>query len=341
MFTKHSSVFLYIRYNIGMTHRKRVGVVRGGPSHEYDVSLKTGAAVLEALRHHHAERYHARDIFIDKIGNWHIDGMSTSPQDLTHRIDVAFNALHGNFGEDGKVQKIFEIHGIPFTGSDPFTSAVGMNKALTRNMLKAHGVKIPYGIEIQSDDIRNDIEAIVRKLFHSFLMPAIVKPVSSGSSIGVTKVDYYDGLSNALMMAALHSPSVLVEEFVPGVEATCGVVEGFRGANIYALPPVEIRHDSGFFDFNAKYGGQSKEIVPATFSQHTKRQIESLASHIHQVLGLRHYSRSDFIIHPRRGIYVLEVNTLPGLTNESLLPKSLHAVGSSLPEFVAHVIERV
>lgn len=324
-----------------MNHRKRIGVIRGGPSHEYDVSLKSGGAVLDALRANHSHKYHARDVFIDKEGNWHIDGVGTSPHEISNKIDLAFNALHGTYGEDGKIQSIFEAHGLPFTGSDSLSSAVGMNKILTRNILKNHGIKIPYGIEISSDDIRKDADAVTAKLFQSFLMPAIVKPASNGSSIGITKVKYYDGLASALLHAAEHSSSVLVEEFVPGIEATCGVVEGFRGVDLYSLPPVEIRHGSDFFDFNAKYGGLTQEIVPASFASKTKRLIEGLSADIHRILGLRHYSRSDFIIHPRRGIYVLEVNTLPGLTNESLLPKSLKAVGSDLSEFVEHVIERV
>ena len=116
------------------------------------------------------------------------------------------------------------------------------------------------------------------------------------------------------------------------------MVEGFRGEELYALPPIEIRPHEEFFDYEAKYKGKSEEIVPATFAENIKKKIESLSKNIHQALGLRHYSRSDFIIHPRRGIYALEVNTLPGLTSESLLPKSLRAVGSDLPEFVDHVI---
>ena len=131
----------------------------------------------------------------------------------------------------------------------------------------------------------------------------------------------------------------MIEEFIPGIEATCGVIEGFRGEELYALPPIEIRPMTKFFDYEAKHQGMSQEIVPATFQDKFKRAIEGLAKKIHQAFGLRHYSRSDFIIHPRRGIYVLEVNTLPGLTGESLIPKSLRAVGSDTHELVDHLIQ--
>ncbi|MCX6718946.1 MAG: hypothetical protein NTZ38_01035 [Candidatus Taylorbacteria bacterium] len=140
------------------------------------------------------------------------------------------------------------------------------------------------------------------------------------------------------MKAAEHG-DVMLEEFIPGIEATCGVVEGFRGEELYALPPIEIRPLISFFDFEAKYAGKSQEIVPATFAQKIKLEIEDLAKRIHRALGLKHYSRSDFIIHPHRGIYTLEVNTLPGLTDESLIPKSLRAVGSDTHELIDHLIQ--
>ena len=157
--------------------------------------------------------------------------------------------------------------------------------------------------------------------------------------LGIAIARDHAGLLAAFSEAATHGHSILIEEFIPGIEATCGVIEGFRGQELYALPPIEIRSKNAFFDFEAKYQGESEEIVPATFSDKLKREIEELARKLHRALGLRHYSRSDFIIHPRRGIYFLEVNTLPGLTEESLMPKALKAVGSSLPEFSDHLIK--
>jgi D-alanine-D-alanine ligase len=149
-------------------------------------------------------------------------------------------------------------------------------------------------------------------------------------------------LAPALLEAARHGRSVLIEEYISGTEATVGVIEGFRGQELYVLPPVEIRPRNGFFDYEAKYvAGKSEEIVPATFSAKLKEELAILAWKAHRALGLRHYSRSDFIISPRRGIYILETNTLPGLTEGSLVPLALRSVGSDTVDLVEHLIKIV
>lgn len=323
-----------------MSHRLRVGVLRGGPSAEYEVSLNSGAAVIKALNEIHKDKFRAIDIFINKNGIWHIDGIQVKPEQAVHKIDVAWNALHGNYGEDGKIQAFFEAHSTPFTGSGSLSSALGMNKLLAKKIFRDHGIKTPLEREVLAKDISTEesMHALVRNLFSTLLLPVVVKPTSSGSSVGVTIVRSYDELPDALREAARHGDSILIEEYISGTEATCGVIEHFRGMDLYALPPVEIVPAAGFFDYEAKYRGKSEEIVPARFPEKTKKEIEKIAQSIHKALGLRHYSRSDFIIHPRRGIYALEVNTLPGLTDESLLPKSLRAVGSDIHELVEHAI---
>ena len=318
--------------------KTRVGVLRGGPSSEYEVSLKTGGAILSALREHGSEIYHPIDIFIDQKGTWHIDGIALKPEQALHRVDVIFNALHGAYGEDGKVQGFLEMHNIPFTGSGALASAMGMNKTMANQILARHGIKIPLSREILSVDIRQNPDAIARELFTTFPIPAVIKPVSGGSSHGISVVRKHTDIASALLKAAEHDRAVLVQEFISGIEATCGIIENFRNEALYALPPVEIRPDAEFFDYDAKYKGKSKEIVPATFSHQLKKDIETLSRTVHSALGLRHYSRSDFIIHPRRGIYFLEVNTLPGLTEESLIPKALRAVGSTLHQLADHLI---
>ncbi len=322
-----------------MNYRTRVGVLRGGPSSEYEVSLQTGGNVLKSLREKFADKYQAHDILIDKKGNWHIDGMPTIPADLISRLDVVFNALHGAYGEDGTVQLIFEVHGVPFTGSKSLPSAVGMNKILSRKAFESSGIRIPLGKEILSDEIREDVIKVAREIFHSFPIPVVVKPVSGGSSVGVSIAKNQDELIDALKEATRHGPSVLIEEYIAGTEVTVGVIEGFRGQELYVLPVVEIRPHSKFFDYQAKYAGMSEEIVPARLSHKIKDELSKLAQKAHNALGLRHYSRSDFILSPRRGIYILETNTLPGLTNESLVPKALRAVGSDTHELIDHLIE--
>lgn len=309
-----------------------VGVLRGGPSSEYEVSLKTGANVLKQL----PEKYLPVDIFISKDGEWHLNGLVYEPHKIINKVDVVFNALHGEYGEDGKVQKILEAFSVPFTGSKSLSSAIGMNKLLSKKVFKNHKIKTPFHIVLNEDDDSD----ILKKIFNEFPLPAIVKPVSAGSSVGVTFAKDFESLEYGVLNALKYSPTVLIEEFVRGKEATCGVVEGFRGQKIYSLLPVEILkpEDSSFFDYDAKYGGKTKEICPGNFTESEKEEIQNIARLAHEVLKLDHYSRSDMIVHPRKGVYLLEVNTLPGLTSESLFPKSLEAVGCSMPQFLDHLI---
>ncbi len=321
-----------------MKHRPRIGVIRGGPSMEYDVSINSGSTVLKTLRESFGDVYHAKDIFIDKSGNWHVDGFPMTREHSIQSADILFNALHGTYGEDGKIQSFFEYHDKPFTGSGSLASSIGMSKILSKKVFVDNDIKTPNYVVFDSDRIKTESDIITKELFETFILPGVIKPSSSGSSIGVTVVRSYNEIPKALLEAAKYSDTVMVEEYIPGIETTCAVIEKFRGQELYALPPIEIRPNNQFFDYESKYSGKSEEIVPATFSDKLKFEIEDASRRVHRALGLRHYSRSDFIIHPRRGIYVLEVNTLPGLTHESLLPKALKAVGSSLPEFVRHVI---
>lgn len=313
--------------------RIKVAILRGGPSGEHDVSLKTGKSVLENL----PDKYIPTDVFIDKEGLWHIEGFPVKPEKVFADTDIVFNALHGTYGEDGKVQQLLEYFKIPFTGSGALASAIGMNKILSKEIFKKHGIKTPIHTTIKLGD---EIHDFSKRLFRSFPMPVVIKPNNSGSSLGVSIASTSEGIEKAITEAFRHSETVLIEEFIKGREATCGVVDKFRGKDTYALLPIEIRKpkESEFFDFDAKYGGKSEEICPGNFTKKEKEMIQKMAEDTHKALGLKHYSRSDFIIHPKRGVYILEINTLPGLTKESLIPKSLKAVGCSFSDFLDHLI---
>lgn len=313
----------------------RVAVLRGGPSSEYDVSLKTGGNVLRHLEKH--DKYSPQDILISKDGRWHIAGMPAEPDRIIRNSDVVFNALHGEYGEDGKVQQILDSFAIPYTGSGSFPSAVGMNKVMSKKAFKIYGIRTPLHAVLNESFL--DKERLL-EFFRSFPQPCVIKPVSAGSSVGVSVVYTFADLEPAIVSALRYSPQAMAEEFIEGKEATCGVVDHFRGHEIYSLLPIEIRKPKGkkLFDFDAKYGGGTQEICPGNFSSEEKEQLQRAAAQAHKALGLRHYSRSDFIVTKRRGIYILETNSLPGLTNESLLPKSLKAVGCEMPHFLDHLI---
>ncbi|HQU07651.1 MAG TPA: ATP-grasp domain-containing protein [Candidatus Paceibacterota bacterium] len=311
-----------------------VGVLRGGPSREHEVSLASGHSILSNLS---PERYTARDIFIDKQGTWHVAGRPVEPHRALRQVDVVLNALHGEYGEDGEVQKVLERNGVPYTGADSFASYLAAHKALAKERAREVGLKTPRYtlIEARTGDDRHIVESV-----RSFSQPMVVKPLRWGSSIGVSVVTGYAKLYEAVVdLLARGAGGVLVEEYIRGREATVGVVENLRGEELYTPPPVEIvpPEKEEFFSYSAKYSGGAREVCPAPFTRAISNELMQAARTVHTALGARHYSRSDFIVAPN-GVYYLETNTSPGLTNESILPKSLAAAGISLPYFFEHLV---
>ncbi len=313
-------------------HKISVAVLRGGPSSEYDVSLLTGASILKNV----PEKYKTHDILIDKEGVWHREGMPKTPHQALQGIDVVVNAMHGEYGEDGKVQQILEHLNMPYTGSGVLSSALAMNKSLSKKVYEQAGLKTPVSTVVKNNIVTEDI---AKELFRSFPLPVIIKPNSAGSSVGITIARDYHSVLAGLEEAFKYGDQVLVEQFVQGREATCGVIEQFRNEEVYSLLPVEIipPQKSGFFSKEVKYNGETREICPGNFNQEITEQLQEMAIKAHTALGMRHYSRSDFIVAPK-GVYILETNSLPGLTEHSLLPKSLIAVGSNLTHFLDHLI---
>ena len=314
-----------------------VGVLRGGPSNEYEISLLSGANVLSSLD---PEKYHPVDIFIDRQGAWHVRGIETSPEKALRGVDIAFNVLHGEYGESGEVQKILETTGTPYTGSDAFSSAIAFNKHASKEIVKKVGVKVAHGVVIEPSG-KSAIEQMALTLFRTFPHPAIIKPLIGGSSVGMSVADSFHSLEEGLHKAFLVSPRILIEEFIKGKEATVGVIENYRGEPLYALMPVEIipPPQHSFFSYEAKYSGESIERVPGNFTSTEKKQLTEAARKIHEVMGALHYSRSDFIV-SKRGIYFLEINSAAAVafTNQSLFPKALEAGGTQMSEFLDHVI---
>ena len=310
-----------------------VGVLRGGPSREHDVSLKTGAAILANLP---SEKYVVRDIYIDKNGQWHDRGRPTSPERVLRQVDVALIGLHGEYGGDGEVQKLLELFGVPYAGADSFGSYLATHKLLAKARARDAGLLTPVYRYIESVA---DSEAVAREIIHSFAQPVIVKPVGWGSSVGVSLVGGYAPVLAAIeKLFAEGAPRVLVEEYIRGKEATVGVIENLRGEALYVLPPIEIiPHEGGIFSYDAKYTGKARQVCPGNFSRVAAEELRRVAKVMHRALDLRHYSRSDFIVAPK-GVYYLETNTLPGLTSDSLLQKSLAAVGVPFPDFLGHLV---
>lgn len=315
--------------------RTRVAIVRGGPSEEFEVSLKTGAAVIEAIN---TDLFEPLDVVISKGGEWLLNGRVRYPEHIIPSVDVVFIALHGAYGEDGTIQRLISRYGVPYTGSDAYASGIAMHKVYAKEHVRPHGILTPKHLHIVRDPrVTAYTHAdIIRSLFgpHYF-----IKPVSSGSSVGMRLVDDVQQLADAIAAALSEYEEVLVEERIQGTEVTCGVIERYRNEELYALPPIEIvlPQKSVFFDNEAKYSGETDEICPARLTYPVKKTIEDTAKQVHRALNLSQYSRSDFILNDD-GLYFLEVNTLPGLTKESLLPKAINAVGATYSDFITHLI---
>jgi D-alanine-D-alanine ligase len=314
-------------------HGTVVGVLRGGPSREHDVSLLTGHAVVANLPR---DRFTVRDIYIDKQGVWHERGKPSTPADILRSLDVVIIALHGEFGEDGKVQRLLEKFNIPYTGSDSLSSYFTMHKVLAKQRAKQVGIKTPKYYFVEK---HHNPEDVAYEVTRTFSQPVVIKPLNLGSSVGISIVSGYAPIHRAISHLLAETDGVLVEEYIRGTEATVGVVQGLRGEEVYTLPTIEIIPPRGdFFSYESKYNGKSSEICPGRFPRKVSDELQNAAKVMHQALDLRHYSRSDFIVAPS-GIYYLETNTLPGLTKESLFPKALHAVGVSFPDFMTHIVD--
>lgn len=307
-----------------MSKKVRVAVLAGGFSSERDVSLRSGEMVRRNLD---PERYTAEVIDLQDL----LPPASISWSDLKARFDVAFLALHGEGGEDGTIQGALDLLDMPYTGSGVYASALAMNKWRTKQVYQANG--IPTADALAFDlryHPRPEAEEVKRQAEARFGYPYVLKADNQGSSFGVYLVRQASEFEAAWGQAQGFSPEILIERYVPGTEVSCGVIGGH---DLQALPIVEIVPAGEFFDFEAKYTpGAAEEIVPARLSSEMTLRVQHLALKAHKALGCWGMSRTDMRITPEGEIYVLETNTIPGLTEGSLLPKEARAAGLMLPE---------
>ncbi|MHB1455412.1 MAG: D-alanine--D-alanine ligase family protein [Armatimonadota bacterium] len=333
-----------------------VAVLMGGKSDERAVSLVTGQMIINALN---PDKYVVTAIdtasYCDTAITGNQENSPKSMQPLRHltqsdsvpvqdtvsstlkgidcdrhksRPDVAFIALHGRYGEDGTVQGMLELLEIPYVGSGVLSSALAMDKIMTRKMMKCDGIPVPAGVSFSKNDDRS---AAIRIIESETGYPAVVKPNRQGSTIGLSIAKSREELVSALDLAFKYDDNVLIEQFVKGVEITVPVL----GNDVLrVLPIVEIVPDGGFYDYHAKYtDGATEEIVPARVPEAQYKHAEELALMCHKTLGCRGMSRTDMIV-ADDGIYVLETNTIPGMTPTSLLPRSAKAAGIEFIELL-------
>lgn len=329
-----------------------LAVLHGGPSSEHDISVITSRGAIAALRRA-GHRVHA--VWVDRGGLWHFGGLEadagtavSQPMGLLAALErlaqmqlvCAFLGFHGTYGEDGRIQAALSLAGVPYSGSEMTASAVAMDKPLARRVLSAAGLDVPAAVELDTlalgtpDAVREAAQRVVETLG----LPVVLKVSAGGSSIGVEIPATPEQVEAGLERLRGQAPVLLCETHVAGIELTAGVLARADGS-LEALPIVEIApKGEGFFDFEAKYRPElTDEIVPARISARDEARAREIGLIAHRALGCRAVSRTDLILSESGQIWVLETNTLPGLTPASLLPKAAASVGC---DYIA-LLERI
>lgn len=296
----------------------RVGVLYGGRSAEREVSLMSGAGVHEALQ----------SVGVD--AHLFDTGVRSFAELEAARFDRVFIALHGRYGEDGTIQGALELLGIPYTGSGPAASAIAMDKITTKRIWLQHGLPTP-------DFAILDEHTELRRVPDSLGLPLIIKPPHEGSTVGITKVRGYSDMKDAYSEAARFDSEVLAEQFIAGRELTVALLGAGRTAR--ALPVIEIAAPEGNYDYEHKYfSDDTQYFCPADLPQAVADEVQRISVEAYRALGCEGWGRADLILDADQRIWLLEMNTSPGMTSHSLVPKAAQAVGMSYPELCVAIL---
>lgn len=305
--------------------KPRIAVLMGGRSLERDVSLRSGRRIERAL----VERgYPVIALDVDE---------TLVPNLLSEKPDLVYIALHGKDGEDGTIQELLEILGIPYTGPGPMASLIGFNKVLSKELFLTSGIPTPRYFTVSSSTLEEmGASKLLPLAWEKLGGPLVVKPCAQGSALGVSVADKLEDLPEALVTALGYDDRVLLESFVKGREVAISIIDD---GEPQALPAVEVIPRSGFFDFDARYTpGMTDYFVPARLSPEVAAEVERLALDTHRLLHCKELSRVDMIIGEDDTPYVLELNTSPGMTETSLLPIAAEAAGISFPDLVERLV---
>ena len=322
-----------------MSQKKNIAIIMGGYSSEYEISLKSGNVVHEVLDREKYNSYRVQ-IFQDKWAYVDENGQefpidkndfSVTVDDQKINFDCVFNAIHGSPGEDGFMQGYFALLNIPHTSCGMYQASLTFNKRDCLSVLKPYGIKTAESYYLNLGDAIDE-EAIINKVG----LPCFVKANKAGSSFGISKVYKSEDLKTAIDYAFEEDDEIIIEAFLDGTEVSVGVIS-YKG-DIIVLPITEIVSDNDFFDYKAKYLGESQEITPARISEEMERKVRKVSKQVYQILKMEGFSRSEYIFKDGEP-HLLEVNTVPGLTKESILPQQAEAAGISLSELFENAIE--
>ena len=313
---------------------KNIAIIEGGYSHEKIISLQSAEMVCQ---HIDREKYNPIKVRIDEQGWFAFDGSEKVEIDRTDfsynniKFDIAFIVIHGTPGEDGKLQAYFDMLGIPYSTCSHLAATITFNKFVCNQYLKTFGIKVANAVLIRKNELINTAN-IVTKVG----LPCFVKPNDGGSSFGITKVLNESELKQAVEVALEHGTQVIVESFMEGREVTNGIYRNKDG--FVALPITEIVTTNDFFDFDAKYKGESDEITPADLTEEMNAKVKSVTQQIVELLDMNGIARADYIIQNGEP-YLIEINTVPGLSKESLIPQMAANEGITLQQLFNEVLE--
>ena len=317
---------------------KNAGIICGGFSSEYEISVLSGTNIQKNF----PDQFKAYLILLKKDG-WFVrftDGVETEvdSRNLTFlekgetvQIDLAIVYIHGDPGENGKVQAYLEMINIPYVNSGPLASQLSFDKWFCNQFLKGFGIRVADSVYLTNQNHSVNVSEIVNRLG----LPVFVKPCDSGSSFGIARVEKESELVDAIDNAFAEGRTVVIERFLNGTEVTCGVYRSVKG--VIALPLTEIVSKNAFFDYEAKYKGLSDEITPARISDELTVKVQEIGRQIYDLLQLRSVSRIDFMVVEDQP-YVIEVNTTPGFSNESIVPKMIGSAGKTIKEFWTEIL---
>lgn len=319
--------------------KKNIAVVMGGYSSEFQISLNSGAVVCEALD---TSAYNVFAVHVLKEGWFYvaengekhpIDKGDFSFMENGKKVvpDVIFNTVHGTPGEDGFLQAYWKLLNLPHTSPNFYQSALSFNKRDCLSVLKGFGIKCANSYYVNKE-VDYDVEEIIKKVG----LPCFVKPNRAGSSYGISKVNVLEDFEKAMEKAFAEDHEVLIETALVGTEVSVGVYK--LNGEIHVFMPTEIVSENEFFDYEAKYLGQSQEITPARIPEEEIKKVQDEARKVYSILGMSGVTRSEFIIQNGEP-YLIETNTTPGLSKESIIPKQVRQAGMSLTEFFGSLIE--
>lgn len=326
-----------------MSTQPKIIVLMGGPSLEHEVSLNSGSMVLKSIDQ---AKYETTPVIINRDGMWCFP--ECAPKSIydavIHMKTISpaciFIALHGAFGEDGKIQGFLDTLDIPYTGSGCAASALAFDKIRCKAVVQAQGVRVAGHVALDRTTWIVDQDTVVNTVRNDIGFPCVVKANRQGSSFGIVIAGDETTLRKGMSEVLEIDDMIMVEEFIEGLEITCGVLDAEPSGLIRPLPLTEIRpRTSSYFDYEAKYTpGASEEITPARIAPELTEKIQDIALHVHDIVGCNGWSRSDFIVSGDTAVW-LEINTVPGLTQTSLYPQAAAAAGISYPDMISLFIE--